>query len=67
VRPYVTGGLSYRDGDRGGELGSKSESGLNLGLGVDVDLGVRVFGDWRYEFLEELEGSVVRLGLNFNL
>jgi opacity protein-like surface antigen len=67
VRPYVTGGLSYRDGDRGGELGSKSESGLNLGLGVDLNLGVRLFADWRYEFLDEFEGSVVRLGLNFNL
>ncbi len=68
VRPYLTGGLSYRDANLGGDLGSVSKSGLNLGLGVDVNLGVRIFGDWRYEWLDdEIEGSVIRLGLNFNL
>jgi opacity protein-like surface antigen len=67
VRPYITGGLSYRDGDRGGELGSASESGLNLGLGVDVNLGIRIFADWRYEFLGEFEEGLLRAGLNFNL
>lgn len=67
VRPYVTGGLSYRDGDLGGDRGSTNKSGLNLGLGVDVNLGIRIFADWRYEFLGELETGLVRAGLNFNL
>lgn len=68
VRPYVTGGLSYRKADLGGDRGDESDSGLNLGVGVDVSLGVRAFADWRWEFLKaDLEGWIARLGLNFNL
>ena len=72
VRPYLTGGLSYRKFGLGGELGSQDKSGINLGVGVDVNLGIRAFADWRWEFLGESEaqefgGWVGRIGLNFNL
>ena len=71
VRPYLTGGLSYRSAKQGGELGDLSGTGANIGVGVDVNIVVRLFLDWRYEFFSEdekaLEGSVARLGINFKL
>jgi hypothetical protein len=67
VRPYLTGGLSYRDGNLGGDLGSKNETGVNAGVGIDVNIGIRIYGDYRYEFLDDFEGAVLRAGLIFNL
>jgi len=71
IRPYLTGGLSYRSASPGGESEDVSGTGVNGGVGVDVKLVIRVFLDWRYEYFgddkKELEGSVVRLGINFNL
>ena len=68
VRPYLTGGWSFREFGLGGDGGDVSKNGLNLGGGLDVNLGIRIFADGRYEWLGEgYDGVVVRLGLNFNL
>lgn len=69
VRPYVTGGLVWRDFSVGGEDGfDDSASGVALGVGADVRLGqVGVFGEGRYEFLKAPERQYVfRLGVLFN-
>jgi len=67
-RPYLTGGISYRNGKASDDVESTSSSGLNLGVGIDVNIVFRIFADYRYEFLaSDFEGSVVRAGLIFNL
>ena len=71
VRPYLTGGLSFRSADLSSDEGKVDGTGFAVGGGLDVALVIRIFADYRYEFFENekraLEGSVVRLGINFNL
>jgi opacity protein-like surface antigen len=68
IRPYLTGGLSYRSGKLREDAESESSSGVNIGVGLDVRIVVRIFADYRYEFLtNDLEGPVARAGLIFNL
>ena len=68
IRPYLTGGWTWRDyEDPGPTIDPLSLSDNNVFAGVGVDLafsGVRVFGEARYDLLDEpLEQWTLRLGL----
>lgn len=65
VRPYLTGGVAYREFNPGGGEIRVSDTGVALGAGVDIGLGrARLFGEGRYEFLKAPERQVVvRIGL----
>jgi hypothetical protein len=67
VRPYVTGGVAYRNFDPGTGAGSEDVSGLAAGAGIDVSLGgLRAFGEVRYEFVDAPSSQGVwRLGVLF--
>ncbi len=68
VRPYITGGLAYRNIS---SVSSSDETvaGLALGAGLDVALGgIRAFGETRYEFVDAPEKQFLwRIGLLFPL
>lgn len=65
VRPYLTGGIAYREFNPGGNADSVTDTGITVGAGVDIGLGrARLFGEGRYEFLKAPERQVVvRIGL----
>jgi hypothetical protein len=65
VRPYLTGGIAYREFTPGGGESRVSDTGVALGAGVDIGLGrARLFGEGRYEFLKAPDRQmVVRIGL----
>jgi hypothetical protein len=69
VRPYLTGGWTWRDIEGGGAtvnpLADGNYSGVFAGAGIDLALfGVRLFAEGRREFLEgELEQFVFRGGV----
>ncbi len=67
ARPYIVAGLTSRDLDDPANGYTLSPSGPFAGVGLDVALmGLRVFAEGRYEFLDgELEEAVVRAGLLF--
>lgn len=67
IRPYVTGGVAYRQFDLGTGASSEDVSGLAVGAGVDAAIaGFRAFGEVRWEFVEAPTSQAVwRLGLLF--
>ena len=67
ARPYVVGGLTSRDLEDVDVSLVVSSSGAFAGAGLDVALlGLRVFAEGRYEFLDGvLEQPVMRAGVLF--
>jgi len=65
VRPYISGGLAYRQFTAGGGVPTETSSGVTVGAGVDIGLGrVRLFGEGRYEFVKAPERQrVLRIGI----
>ncbi len=69
VRPYISGGLAYRNIDLGDSSQDDSVVGPSVGAGVDAALGnIRAFGELRYEFVDAPEKQFIwRLGLLFDV
>ncbi len=69
VRPYLTGGMTWRDVGLGDEtinpLAENDDSGVFAGAGVDLAIAsFRLFLEGRYEFLDgDLGQAVVRMGV----
>ncbi len=69
VRPYISGGLAFRNIDPADNGSDESVTGLSVGGGVDASLGnMGVFGEVRYEFVDAPEKQFIwRVGVLFDV
>jgi hypothetical protein len=64
VTPYLSGAWVHREWERG--AGSLNKEGVSLGIGISLELGLRIRAEASREFLGgDLDQVVFRMGLGF--